>query len=109
MTDPASCCPPGELERAVAAFQRLAFAAVLGGEAPRIADVVEAASRDTTAVASAIACLQEHGRLISQFVGHAKPSTTAGYVKRLGRRPEAVARRTAEVLDANAERESPTA
>jgi ADP-ribose pyrophosphatase YjhB (NUDIX family) len=33
----------------------------------------------------------------------------AGYVKRLGRRPEAVARRASEVRDANAERESPTA
>jgi integrase/recombinase XerD len=30
---------------------------------------------------------------IARFVGHAKPATTAGYVKRLGRRPEAVAKR----------------
>ncbi len=37
---------------------------------------------------------------IAHFVGHAKPATTAGYVKRLGRRPEAVARRAASVLDA---------
>jgi integrase len=36
---------------------------------------------------------------IARFVGHAKPSTTAGYVKRLGRRPEAVAKRAAVVLD----------
>jgi integrase len=36
---------------------------------------------------------------IAHFVGHAKPSTTAGYVKRLGRRPQAVARRAARVLD----------
>jgi integrase len=36
---------------------------------------------------------------IAQFVGHAKASTTAGYVKRLGRRPEAVAKRAAAVLD----------
>jgi hypothetical protein len=36
---------------------------------------------------------------IAHFVGHAKPATTAGYVKRLGRRPEAVARRAATVLD----------
>jgi integrase len=36
---------------------------------------------------------------IARFVGHAKPATTAGYVKRLGRRPEAVARRAASVLD----------
>ena len=36
---------------------------------------------------------------IARFVGHAKPSTTAGYVRRLGRRPEAVARRAATILD----------
>lgn len=39
---------------------------------------------------------------IARFVGDAKPATTAGYVKRLGRRPEAVARRAANVLDAQA-------
>jgi hypothetical protein len=31
-----------------------------------------------------------------------EPSTTAGYVKRLGRRPEAVAKRAATVLDGQA-------
>lgn len=31
--------------------------------------------------------------------GTPSPSTTAGYVKRLGRRPEAVAKRAAAVLD----------
>ena len=36
---------------------------------------------------------------IARFVGHAKPATTAGYVKRLGRRPEAVAKRAAAILD----------
>ncbi|HET6952582.1 MAG TPA: hypothetical protein VFI47_19530, partial [Acidimicrobiales bacterium] len=36
---------------------------------------------------------------IARFVGHAKPSTTAGYVRRLGRCPEAVARRAATILD----------
>ena len=36
---------------------------------------------------------------IARFVGHARPTTTAGYVKRLGRRPEAVAKRAAAVLD----------
>jgi integrase len=36
---------------------------------------------------------------IARYVGHAKPSTTAGYVKRLGRRPKAVADRAANVLD----------
>jgi site-specific recombinase XerD len=46
---------------------------------------------------------------IARFVGHAKPSTTAGYVKRLGRRPETVARRAAEVLDTHAEGGPPTA
>jgi hypothetical protein len=35
---------------------------------------------------------------IAHFVGHARPATTAGYVKRLGRRPEAVAKRAAAVL-----------
>ena len=40
---------------------------------------------------------------IARFVGHAKPATTAGYVKRLGRRPEAVTGRAAAVLDARAE------
>jgi integrase len=48
---------------------------------------------------------------IARFVGHTKPSTTAGYVKRLGRRPESVARRAAELLDAQADEEgseSPT-
>ena len=38
---------------------------------------------------------------IARFVGHARPATTAGYVKRLGRRPEAVARRAAAILDAD--------
>lgn len=36
---------------------------------------------------------------IAHFVGHARPTTTAGYVKRLGRRPPAVAKRAAAVLD----------
>ena len=36
---------------------------------------------------------------IARCVGHTKPATTAGYVKRLGRRPETVARRAAELLD----------
>jgi integrase len=40
---------------------------------------------------------------IARFVGHAKPSTTAGYVKRLGRRPQAVAKRAAAILDAHAD------
>ncbi|HEY8524401.1 MAG TPA: tyrosine-type recombinase/integrase [Acidimicrobiales bacterium] len=36
---------------------------------------------------------------IARYVGHAKPTTTAGYVKRLGRRPKAVADRAAQILD----------
>jgi len=39
---------------------------------------------------------------IARFVGHTKPSTTAGYVKRLGRRPQAVAERAAAILDTRA-------
>jgi integrase len=45
---------------------------------------------------------------IARFVGHAKPSTTAGYVKRLGRRPEAVAKRAAAILDGVSEAEHET-
>jgi hypothetical protein len=41
---------------------------------------------------------------IARFVGHTKPATIAGYVKRLGRRPEAVAKRAAAVLDAQGRR-----
>jgi integrase len=40
---------------------------------------------------------------IARFVGHAKPSTTAGYVRRLGRRPQSVAKRAAAVLDGQAD------
>jgi hypothetical protein len=40
---------------------------------------------------------------IARFVGHAKPTTTAGYVKRLGRRPQDVAERAAAVLDGQAD------
>ncbi len=36
---------------------------------------------------------------IARFVGHARPATTAGYVKRLGRRPHAMAQRAAAILD----------
>ena len=36
---------------------------------------------------------------IAKFVGHARSSTTAGYVKRLGRRPRSVADRAAKPLD----------
>jgi len=36
---------------------------------------------------------------IAKFVGHARSSTTAGYVQRLGRRPKSVADRAAGLLD----------
>lgn len=36
---------------------------------------------------------------IAGFVGHARPARAAGYVKRLGRRPQAVAERAAGILD----------
>ena len=39
------------------------------------------------------------GQGIARFVGHDKLATAAGYVKRLGRRPDAVAKRAAAVLD----------
>jgi hypothetical protein len=48
------------------------------------------------AVAEPAFCFVDGGEAledIGRFVGHAKPTTTAGYVKRLGRRPEAVAKR----------------
>jgi hypothetical protein len=42
---------------------------------------------------------------IARFVGHAKPSTTAGCVKRFGRRPQSVAERAAAILDDYGRRE----
>jgi alkylmercury lyase len=53
----------GDHERAIVAFRRRAFAALLAGEAPRLADITEAASRDTHGVAHAVAWLEEHGQL----------------------------------------------
>jgi site-specific recombinase XerD len=43
---------------------------------------------------------------IARFVGHAKPSTTTGYVKRLGRRPQSVAEPAARLLDDCGRREA---
>lgn len=60
---PGSSIPPNDLDRAVTAFQRHAFAALLAGEAPPIAHVAEAASRDTVGMAKAVSWLQAHGRL----------------------------------------------
>lgn len=45
---------------------------------------------------------------IAGYVGHANTATTAGYVKRRGRRPQNVAARAAELLDAGQGSESPT-
>jgi len=47
---------------------------------------------------------------IARFVGHARPATTAGYVKRLGRRPQTVAQRAAAILDGDdrADDDTPT-
>lgn len=42
---------------------------------------------------------------ITRFVGHAEPSTTAGHVKRLGRRPQPVAERAAAIRDDYGRRE----
>jgi alkylmercury lyase len=64
MTDPTGCAPASGLERAVAAFQRQAFAALLGGsEPPLISDIAETATREAIGVAEAIAWLEAHGRL----------------------------------------------
>jgi hypothetical protein len=46
---------------------------------------------------------------IAQFVGHSRSATTAGYVKRLGRRPQAVAERVADLMDPQTAPESPRA
>ena len=45
---------------------------------------------------------------IARFVGHARPATTAGYVKRLGRRPHAVAQRAAAILDGDDQADAET-
>jgi alkylmercury lyase len=60
---PGGCCPSSDLDRAVTAFQRHAFAALLAGQAPSIAEVSEAAGRDTAGVADAVSWLEAHGRL----------------------------------------------
>jgi hypothetical protein len=41
----------------------------------------------------------------ARFVGHAKPSSPAGYVKHLGGRPQSVAERAAAILDDYGRRE----
>jgi hypothetical protein len=56
-------CPPSDLDRAITAFRRYAFAALLAGEAPQVADVAEAGSREVAGVARAVSWLQAHGQL----------------------------------------------
>jgi hypothetical protein len=51
------------MQGAVAAFQRHASAALLAGGTPRVANIAEAASRETLGVAHAVAWLEEHGQL----------------------------------------------
>jgi hypothetical protein len=54
---------PADMQGAVAAFQRHASAALLAGGTPRVANIAEAASRETLGVAHAVAWLEEHGQL----------------------------------------------
>ena len=63
MTDTPASCPPADLQAAIVAFQRHAFAALLAGGAPRVADVAKAVSRETLSVAHAVAWLDDHGQL----------------------------------------------
>jgi hypothetical protein len=44
---------------------------------------------------------------IARFVGDARPATTTGYVKWLGRRPQAVAQRAEALLDGHADEDEP--
>jgi Alkylmercury lyase len=60
---PASCAAPADLQAAIAAFQRHAFAALVAAGTPRVADIAEAASRETLGVAHAVAWLEDHGQL----------------------------------------------
>ena len=60
---PGASCPATDFDRAVTAFHRHAFAALLAGEAPLVAELAEAASRDTAGVAEAVSWLEAHGRL----------------------------------------------
>ena len=63
MTDSPTSGAGPDLQRAIVAFQRRAFAALLARETPRVADVAEAASRDTLGVAHAVTWLEDHGEL----------------------------------------------
>ena len=46
---PGACWPASDFDRAITAFHRHAFAALLAGEAPLVAELAEAANRDTDA------------------------------------------------------------
>ena len=64
MTDTTNtACPPANLQHAIDVFRRHAFAAILTGEAPSLADLAEAASREAVGVAQAIAWLEARGAL----------------------------------------------
>jgi hypothetical protein len=52
-----------DAQRAIAAVQRHAFAALLAGQTPRVADITETASRDALGAARAVAWLEHHGQL----------------------------------------------
>jgi alkylmercury lyase len=52
-----------DFDRAISAFERHAFRALLAGEAPSVAEVAEAAGRDAAGVTGAVACLEAQGRL----------------------------------------------
>jgi alkylmercury lyase len=63
-----TCCsaandPPPSLRRAVDAFRREAFFALLAGTTPRFTEIADAASRDAIDVAPAIAWLHRRGAL----------------------------------------------
>lgn len=60
-TDPTG--PPAHLQAAIEVFRRHAFAALVTGATPSLADLAEAASRDAVGVAQAIAWLEARGAL----------------------------------------------
>ena len=74
-----------------------------------IGRAAKAAGLDPTGLAShsgrrtVVTALYAHGGLdladVARHVGHANPSTTAGYVRSLGHRPSDTARQAAELLD----------
>ena len=57
------CCEARHDPVAIAAFQRHAFAALLAGATPCVAEITEAASGDTLGVAHVVAWLEHHGQL----------------------------------------------